>query len=148
MKKEKSKKDEKEDLREELKVKRTNLKNHIARLEGGFYKIGEKTLEVSPIDQEIKSRERDVRLGTIEIDNFKPLTPYFAFETMSEWQNLRKEKMKEVVDKNKEILNKVLAQKETILKEIPGLKTRINEIEKELGEEITKFDEEQTNYIG
>lgn len=137
---------QKKELMEELKTKKVNLEEYEARMNGGYSKAMKRNYMA--IDKEIRKMERDARLMELEIMNNKPVTPHFEYERLDEYQELRREEGKEIIANLREILEKVKQQKVDIQRQIPELKARINEIEKMLDIDLTKFDKDKTDYIG
>lgn len=139
--KQESKEKKEMDLRDELKVKQQQLQNNEVRLKGGETQIGEKIWNVPKIDDEIKVREIDVEMTKIMITKFAPLNPRWMFENDSRWRQLQIEKEKMKLTPIEVKLEMLKEEKETMTKDIPELKKRINEIEKELKIPLTDFKE-------
>ena len=138
---------ERNELLEELKTKKNNLEEFEARIEGGVSKAMKRNY--MPIDKEIIKLTRDARLMELEVMNNKPVNPHFEFERLDEYINLRRTEGKEMVENIKNILEKVNQQKVDIERQIPEFKARINEIEKKLGMDLTKFNAEKApDYVG
>ena len=138
---------ERKELLVELNTKRSNLEELEARMSGGYSKAMKRNY--MKLDKELAKMTRDARLMELEIMNNKPVNPHFEYEKLDEYQTLRRAEGREQIENLKEIIEKVKQQKVDISRQIPEFKARINEIEKSLKMELTKFDEEEkSDYIG
>lgn len=136
----------KDDLKDELAAKRGQLKNDELKLNGGYFEAAQR--EVVSIDKEIKKAEIIIEMQQIQIAKDAPERPQYMFERDDRWRELNKIGMTEMVEGNQKALERLKKQKETMTKEIPELKARINELEKQLGEKITDFQKKKADYIG
>ena len=134
------------ELKEELKVNKNQLEEHYARLNGGMSKAMGR--EIRAIDKELEQRKRVVEMKKIELSKDAPMNPLFQYETDERWRELKRKFIEEEIVDMENVVIKIEEQKQNILNDIPMLKNRINEIEKELGLELTKFQSEEANYIG
>lgn len=121
------------ELKEELKVCETNLKNNKARRDGGFINVGKQKHYLLPIDEEIRRIERDVQMAEIEINELVPMTPYWRFEVNEQWREMNKEKRREALEGEIRKLDMVKKQKIDVVDQISKLKVRIEEIKRGLG---------------
>lgn len=132
--------------KEELKIKKDQLTDKLARLNGGFSPILQKV--VSSVDKDIVFLSKEIEMKEIELAKNRPITPYFEFETDQRWLNLRNEFNLENVKNRKILLDNVKKQKESVKQEIPLLLKRINELETILNLEKTKLENEaKPDYI-
>ena len=122
----------KEDLIEELRLKKDQLKDKRARLDGGFSPILRR--DYMPIDKEIERIEKIIRMRTIEIQYDVPLQPKYAHEQNDEWRGLRKGFLTEEMDDMKKGLDNLKTQREKIFEEIKQLELRTQVIKKVLEE--------------
>ncbi len=125
------------ELEQELEVKKIDLADKVVAIEGGTHPTTKKYRV--PIDIEIKRMSREKRKLELMHQYDAPLSAVFQFETIQEYRDLKNEETKEQIDGAQKIINIYNKQKEEIVKQIPELHKRINEIEKELGKKLTEF---------
>lgn len=128
------------DLRDELAVKLADLKDKEIRINGGMNPMLKKL--IPPIDEEIRIRERGIEKSEIMLSSSAPINPKFAYENHPRYRAMCDEETKEELDGLKKILEDVKKQKVEVLKSIPELQARINELEKKLDMKITIFKKE------
>ena len=142
------KRTEEQENREELHLKRKQLKDDMTFLNGGDVRVGAMVNHVSPIDEAIKRKQRDVEKLQIMRENLVPLQPRFKFENMPRYKEIGREELMEEQDEVKRKLEMIKELKEETEQRIPETRKRINELEKKLGEKITDFKSEKADYIG
>lgn len=134
---------EKADLIVELDVKRTQLRNNNARINGGKIRVGNAGIvDVQPIDLEIKQRKKEVRMREIELQYDQPLNAVYQYEKNDEYREILKDiktKGKGGLEDRKKLLALIEEQKQTVLTETPLIQKRINEIEEKMELEKTNF---------
>jgi len=118
------------ELQEELNLKKTQLKDCEARLNGGFCPSMQKDLR--SVDDELEEAETVVEMQEIQISKDAPLTPKYTYEQDDRWRELQKKGVLKIIEGNKKHIKTLKEQKETITKDLPILKARIAELEKKL----------------
>ena len=135
------------ELEEELKIKKDQLKDKKARLNGGFSPFIKR--DYLPIGKEIENISKVIRMRELETSNDEPIDPKFKFELNEEWRNLRRGFQIEETDKIKAVFEKLKTDRETISSDIEQLETRIDELHQEIGSNITvEEEEEKISYTG
>ena len=136
------------ELVEELKLKKDQLKDAKARLNGGFSPTAQR--DVLAVDDELEKLERFIEMREIEVQYEAPMEANcrYRFESNSRWRELRKTFVVEEIDKMKEQKAGLVGQREAIEKDIPILQNRIMELQKKLGQKVTDFKKEKVDYIG
>jgi len=125
------KKEKKEDLEEELKLKQGQLKEKEVRMNGGISPTMKRP--VMAIDKELEHMGRILEMRKIELAKDAPMNPKYMFENDSRWRELKREFVADEVKQLEEQKEKVIEQKKQVLAEIPELKKRIDYLEKALG---------------
>lgn len=138
------------ELVEELGTKKSQLKDAEARLNGGFSPGAQR--ELLAIDDELEKLGRFIEMRELEVQYEAPMESNckYRYESNARWRELRKSFIQEEVAQMKEQRTNIEKQKESVLKDIPLLQARINELQKQLGQKPTDFKQkkEKADYIG
>ena len=134
---------EKELLEEELKVLETNLKDNKVRVNGGLNQATGRMM--MPIDMELNLAKRTIEKINLMNQYDAPARPVYAFETQDRFREILREENKEKLELIVDTVKRLEEQKTNAVKELPEIQKRINEVEKELKIELTKFEKETTD---
>ena len=136
------------DNEDELKTLQKQLKNDEVNLNGGSVRVGAGIQNLISLDKRIARRKRDIEKVQIMRDEYAPIEVKFKFENNARFKAIAREELKEQQESMQEDLKNLEELKTEITERIPKTKKRINEVEKELGMEITNFEEKSPEYIG
>jgi len=128
----KSEESKKIELIEELNSKKMELADRETRLTGGKHPRLNKI--IPPIDEEIETLSKVIRMRGIEIERDAPneaMTKY-NYESNEEWRELRKFFLTKELKQMKNSLEQVKEQKVKCEEDIPKLKAEIVALEKEV----------------
>ena len=118
----------KDELLEELRLKKEQLADKKARLEGTHSPLLKR--EYLSIDKEIERMQKAVSMREIEVQKDAPINPKYMFEQDDRWRELKRSFAVEELEQFRKQVEILKEQKEQILKDVEELTVRVAELEK------------------
>ena len=118
----------KDELVEELKLKKEQLADKKARLEGTKSPLLKR--DYLSIDKEIERMQKAVSMREIEVQKDAPINPKYMFEQDDRWREMKRSFAVEELEQFRKQVEILKEQKEQILKDVEELTVRVAELEK------------------